>query len=80
MKKRKLGRGRRHLASFQVSFSGFRKKVENISANQRLGWPSCFPIGTNNIDFVEDIELDLPVEFRQIQFNSFREDVKNVLS
>ena len=25
-----------------ISFSGFRGEVENVSANQRPGWPSCF--------------------------------------
>ena len=25
-----------------IQFSGFREEVENVSANQRLGWPSCF--------------------------------------
>ena len=25
-----------------IPFSGFREEVENVSANQRLGWPSCF--------------------------------------
>ena len=25
-----------------IPFSGFRGKVENVSANQRPGWPSCF--------------------------------------
>ena len=26
----------------QILFSGFRGEVENVSANQRLGRPSCF--------------------------------------
>ena len=26
----------------QIPFSGFRGDVKNVSANQRLGWPSCF--------------------------------------
>ena len=25
-----------------IPFSGFRGEVENVSANQRPGWPSCF--------------------------------------
>ena len=25
-----------------ILFSGFRGEVENVSANQRPGWPSCF--------------------------------------
>ena len=26
----------------RILFSGFREEVENVSANQRLGWSSCF--------------------------------------
>ena len=26
----------------RILFSGFREEVENVSANQRLGRPSCF--------------------------------------
>ena len=25
-----------------IPFSGFRGEVENVSANQKPGWPSCF--------------------------------------
>ena len=42
--KHKLGRGRWNLASCQIQqipFSGFRE-VENVSANQKPGQPSCF--------------------------------------
>ena len=31
-----------------IPFSGFWGEVENVSANQRPGRPSCFPIGTKN--------------------------------
>ena len=44
-KKHKLGRGHWDLASCQFywnPFSGFREEVENVSANQRPGRPSCF--------------------------------------
>ena len=44
-RKHKLRRGRWDLASCQVCwipFSGFRGEVQNISANQRPGRPSCF--------------------------------------
>ena len=47
-KKHKRRRGRRDLAFYQVSFnsrSSFRGEVENDSANQRLGRPSCFSDG-----------------------------------
>ena len=28
----------------QIQFSSFRGEVENVSANQKPGWPSCFSI------------------------------------
>ena len=44
--KHKLGRGRRDLPSCQIAynsaFSALRREVENVSANQRQGWSSCF--------------------------------------
>ena len=44
--KHKLGRGRRNLASYQVSFNSIqrfqRSKKMYISANNRPGWPSWF--------------------------------------
>ena len=38
-----------------IPFSGFREEVENVSANQRPGRPSFFPIGPKNKNLVEDI-------------------------
>ena len=61
-----------------IPFSGFREEVENVSANQMPGRPSCFPIGPKNTNFVEDIEILLPVKFRWIPFSGFREEVENV--
>ena len=46
-----------------ILFSGFREEVENVSANQRPGRPSCFPISPKNTNFVEDIKILLPVKF-----------------
>ena len=63
----------------RIPFSGFRGEVENVSANQRPGRPSCFfPIGLKNTNVVEGIESLLPVKFRWIPFSGFFRDVKNV--
>ena len=49
----------------QISFSGVRGEVENVSANQRPGRPFCFfLIGLKNTNLVEGIESLLPVKFR----------------
>ena len=61
-----------------IQFSGFRGEVENVSANQRPGRPSCFPIGTKNTNLIEDVEILLPVEFCWIPFSGFRGEVENV--
>ena len=37
-----------------------------------------FLIGPKNTNFVEDIEILLPVKFRRIPFSGFREEVENV--
>ena len=39
-----------------------------------------FPIGPKNTNLVEDVEIYLPVKFRQIPFSGFREEVENVKS
>ena len=44
-------------------FSGFRE-VENVSANQRLGQPSCFSISPKNTNLVEDVDILFPVKCR----------------
>ena len=62
-----------------ILFSGFRRKVENVSANKRPGQPFCFfPIGLKNTNVVEGIESLLPVMFRWIPFSGFRGEVENV--
>ena len=61
-----------------IPFSGFRGEVENVSANQRPGWPSCFPLGPKNTNVVDDVEILLPVKFRWIPFSFFREEFENV--
>ena len=37
-----------------------------------------FPIGSKNLNLVEDIEILLPVKFRCIFFSCFRGEVENV--
>ena len=61
----------------RIPFSGFRE-VENVSANQRPGRPSCFSDRPEKHNFVEDIEILLPVKFRRIPFDGFRGEVENV--
>ena len=61
-----------------IPFSSFRGEVENVSANQRPGQPSCFPIGPKNTNLVEDFEILLSVKFRWIPFSGFYREVKNV--
>ena len=59
--------------------SGFRGKVENVSANQMPGRPfSFFPIGLKNTNMEEGIESLLPVKFRWIPFSGFFREVENV--
>ena len=47
-----------------ILFNSFRGEVENVSANQRPGWPSCFSDQPENTNLVEDVEILLPVKFR----------------
>ena len=61
-----------------ILFSGFRGEVENVSANQRPGRPSCFPISPKNTNLVEDNEILLPVKFCYILFCGFRGEVENL--
>ena len=59
-------------------FIGFRGEVENVSANQSPGRPSCFSDRPKNTNLVEDVEILLPVKFRWIPFSGFRGKVENV--
>ena len=38
----------------------------------------CVPMGPNNTNLVEDVEILLPVKFCHILFNSFKGEVENV--
>ena len=58
-------------------FIGFRGEVENVSANQRPGRPSCISHGSEKYKLVEDVDILLLVKFRWIPFNGFRV-IKNV--
>ena len=44
-----------------IPFSGVRGEVENVSTNHRPGRPSCFSNRSENTNFVDDIEILLPV-------------------
>ena len=48
-----------------IPFCGF-EAVENVSANQRSGGHLVFPIGPKNTNFVEGVDILLPVKFRWI--------------
>ena len=62
-----------------IPLSHFRGEVENVSANQRPGQPSCFfPIGSKNTNLVEGVEILLSVKFRWNLFSGFRGEVENV--
>ena len=61
-----------------IPFSDFRGEVENVSANQRPGRPSCFSDRPKNTNLVEGVEILLPVKFRWIPFSRFRGEVGNV--
>ena len=61
-----------------IPFGSFRGEIENVSANQWSGRPSCFSDRSENTNLVEDVDILLPVKFRLIPFSGFRGEVKNV--
>ena len=61
-----------------IPFSAFGGEVENVSANQRPGRPSCFPFSPKNTNFVEDIEILLPIKF--VEFHSAVSEEKSKMS
>ena len=65
------------LSSF-VEFRRFRGEVENVSANQRQGQPSCFSDRPKNTNLVKGVEILLPVKFCLILFSGFRGEVEHV--
>ena len=66
-----------------IPFSGFRGEVENVSARQRPGRPSCFsdrpPPKKNPTNLVKGVEILRPVKLPRILYSGFRE-VENVNS
>ena len=58
-----------------IPLSGFWWEVENVSANQRPGRPSCFSDRPENTNLLEDIDILLPDKFRWIPFSDFKEEV-----
>ena len=65
------------------SFVEFRSAVseEKSKMSQPIrgqGGHLVFPIGSKNTNLVEGVEILLPVKFRWIPFNGFREEVENV--
>ena len=63
-----------------IPFSSFYREVENVSANQRPGRPSCFSDQPKNTNLVEGFEILPPIKFCWIRFSSFRLEVENVLA
>ena len=62
-----------------ILFSDFIGEVQNVSANQRTGWLSCFFWSARKkARLVEDVEILLPVKFCWILFSGFRGKVENV--
>ena len=61
----------------QILFSGFRRKVENVSENHRPGRPFCFfSIHLKNTNLVGGVEILLPIKFRRIPFTVSEEKSK----
>ena len=75
--KHKLGRGRWDLASCQVSWNSVqrfqRRSRKCLSQSETRLAILFFPIGPKNTYLVEDFEILLPVKFRWIPLNGFRE-------
>ena len=79
----KLGWGHWDLASCRVSLSSVkrfqRRSRKCLSQSEaRAAILFFFSIGPKNTNFVEDIEILLPVKYRWIQFSGFRGEVENV--
>ena len=49
-----------------------------VSTIRGQGGHLGFPISLKNTNFVEDVEILLPVKFHEIPFSCFRGEVKNV--
>ena len=80
--KHKLCRRRWDLASCRVSLNSVqlfqRRSRKCLSQSRGQGGHLVFPIGPKNTNFVEDVEILLPVKFRWIPFSGFRGEVEKV--
>ena len=79
-----IGRGRPNLASCQVSLNYVQRFERSRKClSQSEAWAVIlffFSIGPKNHNFIEDIEILLPVKFRWKSFSGFRGEVENVSS
>ena len=66
------------LTGLWCQFSGFRGEFKNISWNQRPGRHLGLPVGPENWNLVEDVEILLPVKFHWNPFRGARGKVENV--
>ena len=55
-----------------IPFSGFREDVENVSAHERPGRPSCFSDRSKNTNLVEDVEILLLSSFVEFRLKRFQ--------
>ena len=80
MKTHKLGRGRYDLASYQVLLNFVqrfhRRSRKCLSQSEARVAILFFPISPKNTNLVEEVEIYLPVKFRQIPFGGFRGEVR----
>ena len=79
--KHKLGRRRWDLASYQVSLNSvqwFQRRSRKCLSQSEARAAIVFPIGPNNTNLVEDVEILLHVKIHWIPFSGFRGEVENV--
>ena len=70
------------ISCFLSSFGKFRpevseKKSKHLSQSE-TGKPYCFSDWTKNTSVIDDVEVLLPVKFRQLPLSGFKEEVENV--
>ena len=69
------------MSSFVEFHSAVSEEKSKMSQPIRgQGGHLVFPIGPKNTNLVEEVEIYLPVKFRQIPFSGFRGEVENVKS
>ena len=62
----------------QIPFSGCRRDVENLSADQRPERPFFMMNQSENRNSVKDVEYLLPVKFRQNPFSGCRGEMSRL--